>query len=1223
MLSKSSRLKTSSKFAAHLRSATIMFRVICIFSAAAFLLIIQVKAQEKADEVNALVQQLRSQDPSVRSSAADALAQIGKEAVPALVDAFKDQDRRVLLDAAFALGKIGKEAKEAVPALIDALKDQDDASLRSSAASALAQIGEEAKEAAPALIDALKDQNAEVRRSAAYALEMIAKGLFDSRSTEMLPQLKTAYEALKDHSDATVKDKAAEVKRTIDYFESLWWVEARERAVKIAEGYPYISATGVIYLLFQFTWLLLFWLRPLSLLNVITATAHIGVKPKIFDTEIPITLKWVVVFPAFYFPSYRPRLLDAWVGRHFRRSARSFMSNEIVKSRALNVALPMFLNGRKLDALSPKELQSIFDSKVVNVLITGEGGGGKTSLACQMGKWAMHSKPEKRLCRTHRMLPILITGELDKNGDGKPDFLETIRGRLKKLIDERDPISRELLTELLRGGRTLVIADSFSEWKDEAREKVKPAEAEFSVSALIITSRIDEWGESFAKTRIRPRRLQGSRLVKFMEDYFERRGKRKLLDEMESFDACKQISELNSFRKVSDQFGESELTVLIAKLYADAIIASKEDRGNRNLPKNIPDLMLSYPKILNENAQATEPDNETVRPDVVQRVAKILAWECLRQNYRPSTVQRVNLEKVLSAKADSNGQMSDDERKAEKKRNADTLRYFEKRLRLIQPDEQNAEVFRFSLDPVAEYLAGFYLVEQYGKNEDLWREFFENAERQPGTPETIKGFLLAVHDCCAEKGVVYDVPEWVGDKLAQLAGLDEEATKTVHLRQRIKLLLANLSSPDDGDRIRAAEALGQIGPPATEAVPALISTLKNRNANVTVTAATALGQIGQGGKEVVLALIVVLNDQDGFVRKSAAEALGKFGLEAEEAVPALIAALGDPDPTVSREAADALGKLGPPASKAVPALITALMNPHPLVRESAIRALGMIGAAGTKAVPDLINALRDTDVGVRESAADTLGNLGELAGDAVPALVNLFEDAKVRSRAEAALQSIGPARPSALPDLVAALSNPNPGVRSGAAGAIGNVVSPSAESIAALIIALGDKDRDVCSKAEAALIKIGSPAEPLLVGTLGNADQTIHVSSIRILGKLGPTAIKALPVLLDLLDDAIQLSQRQSPAKWGCEINNTVIQAFEVIAAVSAALGRIGPAEKVKPILAAVVDNTRKALDLCPPNAWGPQSSAGRIGPPNQYIAAANAIDTAKRALSSIAQSSS
>src|SRR6266511_4792261 len=153
MLSKSSRLKTSSKFAAHLRSATIMFRVICIFSAAAFLLIIQVKAQEKADEVNALVQQLRSQDPSVRSSAADALAQIGKEAVPALVDAFKDQDRRVLLDAAFALGKIGKEAKEA----------------------------------APALIDALKDQNAEVRRSAAYALEMIAKGLFDSRSTEMLP----------------------------------------------------------------------------------------------------------------------------------------------------------------------------------------------------------------------------------------------------------------------------------------------------------------------------------------------------------------------------------------------------------------------------------------------------------------------------------------------------------------------------------------------------------------------------------------------------------------------------------------------------------------------------------------------------------------------------------------------------------------------------------------------------------------------------------------------------------------------------------------------------------------------------------------------------------------------------------------------------------------------------------------------------------------------------
>jgi hypothetical protein len=605
----------------------------------------------------------------------------------------------------------------------------------------------------------------------------------------------------------------------------------------------------------------------------------------------------------------------------------------------------MSINGRKLDAVSPKELQPIFDSKVVNVLITGEGGGGKTSRACQMGKWAMHSKPEKRLCRSHRMLPVLITGELDKNRDGKPDFLETIRGRLKKLIDERDPISKELLTELLGRGRLLVIADSFSEWKDEAREKVKPAEAEFSVSALIITSRIDEWGESFAKTTIRPRRLQGSRLVKFMEDYFERCGKRKLLDEMESFDACKQISELNSFRKVSDQFGESELTVLIAKLYADAIIASKEDRGNRNLPKNIPDLMLSYPKILNENVQATDPDNETLRPDVVQRVAKILAWECLRQNYRPSTVQRVNLEKVLSAKADSNGQMSDDERKAEKKKNVDTLRYFEKRLRLIQPDEQNAEVFRFSLDPVAEYLAGFYLVEQYGKNEDLWRDFFENAERQPGTPETIKGFLLAVRDCCAEKGVDYDVPGWVGDRLAQIAGIDPEALKEVQLKQRINRLIANLKLPDAYDRSAAAGALCRIGPVAKEAVLALIAALKDQAAGVRRFAAKALGKIGPEAKEAVPALIAALNDQDDVVRDSAAYALGEIGPEAKEAVPALIAALKDQAAGVRRSAATALGRIGPEAKAALAFLIAVLEDQDADVRSTAAGALKQIDPA--------------------------------------------------------------------------------------------------------------------------------------------------------------------------------------------------------------------------------------------------------------------------------------
>src|SRR5262249_3528730 len=168
--------------------------------------------------------------------------------------------------------------------------------------------------------------------------------------------------------------------------------------------------------------------------------------------------------------------------------------------------------------------------------------------------------------------------------------------------------------------------------------------------------------------------------------------------------------------------------------------------------------------------------------------------ECLKHTCRPTTAKRADVLKALSNEADAEA----------------LLKYLRERLQLIQTAGPISDLVRFSLDPLAEYLAALHQVEWCGKIEDLWREFFENAERQSGAPETIKGFLLAVRDCCAEKGVGYDVPGWVGDKLARLAGLDLEAVKAVQLKQRINRLIANLKLPDVDDRRIAAVALGKI-----------------------------------------------------------------------------------------------------------------------------------------------------------------------------------------------------------------------------------------------------------------------------------------------------------------------------------------------------------------------------------------------------------------------------
>jgi HEAT repeat protein len=860
-----------------------------------------------------------------------------KEAVPALIAALKDQDGVVRSSAADALGRMGGEA---VPALIAALKDQDGV-VRRFAADALGRMGAAAKEAAPALIAALKDQDGVVRNSAADALGQIATALLDTRSTESLDQLKTAYEALNANPD--LKAQAILVKRTIEYFESLWWVQARESTVKIISDHFYISITVATYLLLQFIWLLCFWLRPPLLLKILTSLSQIGEKLRIPVVNISMPLKTVLVFPLFH---YRPRLLDAWVKNHLAIAGDNFARKQTVAQRKIYVAMPAQIDGKMCEGPSAALLQPIFDKKKVTLLIAGEGGAGKTSLACQMAAWAMADDPERRLCKTHRMLPVLIEADLTPIDD-KNALFEAIRGGLRELIGEPEPIFGELLMQLLRKRRVLVIVDSLSEQDETTRKNVRPAHADFPVAALVVTSRINEDLGGAAKTLLNTIRLKSDRLSTFMDRYLEQIGKRELFEDKEYFDACSRLSDF-----VSDR----DITVLIAKMYAEQMVAAKEaDAGARasahDMPRNLPDLMLSYVNNLNEQVKAERQDIEKVI-----RVAKVAAWECLKHTCRPTTVKRADVLKALSNEVD-----------------AETLlKYLIGRLQLIQTAGPISDLVRFSLDPLAEYLAAFYLVERCGKFEDLWKEFFDTTEKEPGAPETIKGFLLAVRDCCLEKGIGYNVPEWVGDKLAQLAGLDEEAIKTVQLRQRIKLLLANLSSPDEEDRIRAVEILGEIGPEAKEVVPALIAALNDQDYEVRRSAAEALERMGAAAKEAVPALIEALNDEDDGVSRSAADALGWMG---GEALPALIAALKDQNSFVHRSAAEALALMGAAAKEAVPALIAALKDQNSFVRLSAAAALWRMGAEAKEAVPALIAALKDQDGNVRRYAAEALNQI--------------------------------------------------------------------------------------------------------------------------------------------------------------------------------------------------------------------------------------------------------
>jgi HEAT repeat protein len=605
--------------------------------------------------------------------------------------------------------------------LIKELKSPDP-HVRHVAASALSQIG---AAAVPALIEALKDNDPDVRRFVAEALALISKGLFDARSTEMLPVLKEAYESMKGQPDQEMKQQAADVKRTIDYFESLWWVGLREKISLWISNHSTISGIIGAYLFLLIFWALMFWLRPLWLLSVSAFLGRYEPKIKTQNMEVGLPLRHLSLVSLFH---YRKRVLDRWVRKHLATARENFANGQTVKERRTYVQTPAMINEQTGNNLSPALMQPIFDKPKSTVLICGEGGAGKTSLACQMAVWAMADEPQKRLCKSHRLLPVLIEGNLEPPANGKDAFIESIRGHLRELIGMPDEIPEELLLQLLRKRRVLVMVDSLSELDEATRGSIKPAQPDFPVAALLVTSRLDDDLSGAAKTIIKPLRLNKVRLSSFMDRYLEQRGKQFETDE-ELFESCRNLSRL---------IGERDITALIAKMYAELMIASKEQPSDSDMPANLPDLMMGYVCNINESVQA---DRQATR--AVLRVAKAAAWECLRKTCRPAAAKRdavlMSLKKETDAKA--------------------LLEYVEKRLQLIQTAGADKDAIRFSLDPLAEYLASMYVIEHYNDSLTRWQELFTLIKAQPGAPELIKGFLLALLDCCRHHGREHGVPE--------------------------------------------------------------------------------------------------------------------------------------------------------------------------------------------------------------------------------------------------------------------------------------------------------------------------------------------------------------------------------------------------------------------------------------------------------------------------------
>jgi HEAT repeat protein len=291
-------------------------------------------------------------------------------------------------------------------------------------------------------------------------------------------------------------------------------------------------------------------------------------------------------------------------------------------------------------------------------------------------------------------------------------------------------------------------------------------------------------------------------------------------------------------------------------------------------------------------------------------------------------------------------------------------------------------------------------------------------------------------------------------------------------------LLADLLKEDPAElRGSAADLLGQFGPDAKAAVPALRELLKDADAHVRSTAAMALWKINRDDA-VLPALMALLQDRGFEARTAAVYSLGvDLQAAAQPAIPLLVKALWDAAPEVRVAAPEALGRIGPAARPAVPALLVLLGDDQQEDVHSAVaEALGLIGPPARAAVLVLQRRLEHADAYVRACAAlalwhidkDRSGIQAASAGldhrnyrvrvtaaealwrmrqdpRAMTALVEVFREAEIddhpamenaRYMACRAVGRLGPPAKAAAPFLRELLTSDNPDLRATAAQAL-------------------------------------------------------------------------------------------------------------------------------------------------------------------------------------------
>jgi HEAT repeat protein len=260
-------------------------------------------------------------------------------------------------------------------------------------------------------------------------------------------------------------------------------------------------------------------------------------------------------------------------------------------------------------------------------------------------------------------------------------------------------------------------------------------------------------------------------------------------------------------------------------------------------------------------------------------------------------------------------------------------------------------------------------------------------------------------------------------------------------------LIDQLAAEPNQVKSCAAFALGEIGPPASAALPTLATLLPDPDMWVRVAALGAIGKIATT-QEALLCLRPCFRDKSARIRRDVTELCTKLGRLGVCFVQDLLYLIRTEDDFYPKQfLGKALAAVAPHSAEVVPLLVQVLHEPDGAARLRACDALAEIGAGAAAAVADLLGFL-EADDSPRRAAMHALSHMGAAAARAIPRLMEwAAQPNPLQQPAIVALGNLGPVAAGAIGVLAAALDSEDRWIRYHAIEALGKMGPAAGEVV--------------------------------------------------------------------------------------------------------------------------------------------------------------------------------